>query len=254
MAYRFLFAIFPLLLFLVSSLGFAGQALGLHNVYENLMRHVTPFLPSQVSSILVQYGNHLFVSRSSASVTIGFAGTVWGAAGGVGTLVKGLNRAYDVEQARPFVRRQLLALNTMLILPTVGIAFFAVTVFGRNLVLRIGSWLGLRPGFAEMITTVRWPVLVLLLFVGFSLIYHVLPHIEHRYVHSLPGSAVATIGWIGLTQAFGLYLANFGKYDATYGSFGTAIAFLLWLYLVGVVILLGAEINALLEPRGRQRW
>ena len=100
----------------------------------------------------------------------------------------------------------------------------------------------------------RWPVLALMLFLGFSLLYHVLPNVQHRYVWSLPGSSVATAGWLLLSQAFGLYVSNFGNYDSTYGSFGAVIAFLLWLYLVGVVVLLGAEVNAMLEPRGRREW
>ncbi|MBI4499493.1 MAG: YihY/virulence factor BrkB family protein [Chloroflexi bacterium] len=254
MAYRFLFAVFPLLLFLATALGFVGDALGFDDLFAGLLRQVNPLLPDPVNQTLNQYVAGLLGTRSSAFLTVGLVGTLWGAAGGVGTLIKALNRAYDVEHFRPFWRRQLLALVVTVTLPPIGLALFILAVLGRKLAVWLGDALGLGYGLVELMALARWPVLVLLLVVGLSLLYHVLPNTRHRYVWSLPGSIFATAGWLLLTQGFSLYVANFGKYDATYGSFGAAIAFLLWLYLVGVVVLLGAEINALLEPTQRKHW
>lgn len=254
MAYRFLFAVFPMLLFLISALGFVGRILGLDTRFDVLMNQAEPFLPPRVSQVLNQYVSSLFDSKSSAFLTIGLLGTVWGASGGVTTLVKGLNRAYDVQQPRPYLKRQGIALVTTLTVPAVAIGLFALTVLGRNLADWLGASLGLRDQATEVLVAARWPVLFILLFLSLSLVYHVLPNTGHRYVWSLPGSAVATVGWLLLTQAFGVYVANVGKYDATYGSFGIVMAFLLWLYFVGVVILLGAELNALLEPTEHKLW
>lgn len=254
MAYRFLFAVFPLLLFLVAALGFAGDMLGIERLLDDLMRYASLFLPAQVVDVVEQYVASLLETRSSAFLTLGLVGALWGAAGGVGTLIKGLNRAYDVERPRPFWRRQLLAMATTLTMPPVALALLAVAILGRNLARWAGRWIGLERELVEVMALAGWPILVLLLFHGLSLLYHVLPNTRHRYVWSLPGSAVATGGWLLLSGAFGLYLDNFGNYDATYGSFGAAMAFLLWLYLVGVVVLLGAEVNALLEPTRRREW
>lgn len=254
MAYRFLFAIFPLCLFLVAALGFIGDALGVDDLFVRLMRQAEPVLPEPVTRIMNQYVTGLLTSRSTAFLTVGLIGTIWGAAGGVGTLIKGLNRAYDVTTPRPFWQRQLLALVVTLTLPPIGLTLLLLAIVGRSAASSLGEWLGLGERLAEALAAMRWPVLVVLLFVGFSFLYHLLPNTRHRYVWSLPGSAVATAGWLLLTQSFSLYVSNFGNYDSTYGSFGAAIAFLLWLYLVGAVVLLGAEVNSILEPTQRKYW
>lgn len=254
MAYRFLFAIFPLLLLLVTAIGFAGDTLGLDDLFDRFMAQTEPYLPDQVVSIVDQYTAHLLGSRSSTFLTVGLIGSLWGAAGGVGTLIKGLNRAYDVERSRPFWKRQILALVVTMTAPPLGIALLIVAMAGRNLAYWLGSWLGLGDGLVAAMALLRWPVLVALLFLLLSVLYHLLPNVRHRYLWSLPGALFATVGWLLLTQGFGLYVSNFGNYNSTYGSFGAVIAFLLWLYLVGVVVLLGGEINVLLEPSRREKW
>jgi len=85
-----------------------------------------------------------------------------------------------------------------------------------------------------------------------TLVYFALPAVRQRYRDVVPGSLVAAIGWSLVTQAFGVYVADVDQYRAAYGIFGAAIAFLLWLYLVALVVLVGAEVNALLSPAGRR--
>jgi len=250
MAYRFLFAIFPLLLLFVTMLGFAGQALGTGDLIDQFLAEFAAFLPNDVEGLVRDYVQHLQSSRSPGFFTVGLLGTLWGAAGGVGTLIKGMNRAYDVEQERPFWQRQLLALFVTVVLPPAALALLLVGLLGNTLLL----WLGLSEQAAGLVSVARWPFLVAVLWLGLSLAYQVLPNRRHSYRWSLLGSAVGAVGWLALTRGFSLYVENFGRYDATYGSFGVAISFLLWLYLSGIVVLVGAEISALAEPRQREDW
>jgi membrane protein len=254
MAYRFLFAIFPLLLFLVAALGFVGEAVGVDDLFDQVMDQAAPFLPIQVAEVIDRYVTGLLNTRSGTFLTVGVLGTLWGAAGGVETLIKGLNRAYCVATPRPFWRRRLIALAVTLVLPPTAVTLLLLAVVGRDLAAWTGTLLGMGDFFVGLLAAARWPVLVLVLFLLLSFLYHRLPNVRHRYVWSLPGSTFATVAWLALTQGFSLYVANFGNYDATYGSFGAAIAFLLWLYFAGVVVLVGAEINMLLEPSGRTKW
>lgn len=254
MAYRFLFAVFPFLLLLITSLGFFGQAFGFEDIFGALLREVSPFLPPRVAEIIEQYLGHLLTSQSRTFLTIGILGTFWGAAGGIGTLIKGLNRAYDVTEPRPIWQRQLIALTVTLTLPPLALVLFFLTVVGRSGADWLNAVFGLGDEFVATLTLARWPVLFLLLLGGLALLYHFLPNVRHRFWWTLPGSLFAATGWFLITQAFSFYLNNFGNYDATYGSFGAVMAFLLWLYLVGVVILIGAEMNALLEPTQRKHW
>lgn len=254
MAYRFLFALFPLLLFLVAVLGYLVTTLGLSDSVTRLLNGAGAFLPAPTVSIVQRYVAELLTAKSAGFLSIGLLGTLWGAAGGVATLMKGLNRAYNVEQPRPFWQRKLLAVGITVLLPPVGLALLAVAILGERLAGRVGAGLGLQQPVAVALAWIRWPVLLVLLVLGFSLIYHLLPNTRHPYVWALPGSLVATVGWLALAFGFARYVAHFGNFDATYGSVGAVVAFILWLYLVGIVILLGAEINGLLAPSGRARW
>lgn len=254
MAYHFVFAIFPLLLFVVSVLGFVSESLGFDNLTTLIIRQSQPFLPASVSVIVDQYVSALVTHKSGAFLTIGIVGTLWGASGGVGALIKGLNRAYEIEQSRPFWKKQLLALVATFTLPILGAIVLGLLAFGHNIVAWLILTLRLPSGVATLISVSRLPVLIVLLLVGLSLMYHILPNMRHRYVWSLPGSVLASIGLILLSRAFGYYVGHVSRYSLTYGSFSTAIGFLLWLYLTGTVILIGAEINALLEPREHDRW
>lgn len=254
MAYRFLFAIFPLIIFLVASMGFLNDFLGLNNRIDQIVEEVDGVFPHQVAEIIDRYVTELLMNRSATLLTMGLIGSYWGAAGGVGALIKGLERVYGIYNRRPFWKRQLVAMIVTAILPVTALGLFTSAVLGRLLIVEWGRQLGIGQFAIDLISAIRWPILVFVLFISLSMVYHMLPNHRFRYLHSLPGSVFATAGWLILTNCFGLYVANFGNYDRTYGSFGAAAAFLLWLYLVDMVVLLGAEINTLLEPRRRRQW
>lgn len=253
MAYRFLFAIFPLLLFLVAGLGFVGKRLGADDLSLRLMSEAWVLLPAETAGVLEHYLRGLLETQSPPFLAVGLVGTLWAAAGGVGALIKGLNRVYGVQTPRPLWKRQVLAVLTIVALPPLGLALFLIGAIGQLAAEWAGEGLGWGSGLASAVALARWPIVVLLLVVGLSLTYHVLPRGRRPYLASLPGSMLAAIGWILLTQGFGLYLANFANYGLTYGSFGTAMAFMLWLYLVSVVVLTGAEVNAVLDRGRRER-
>jgi membrane protein len=254
MAYRFLFSLFPLLLVIIASLGFIGQALGLDDLFEQVMDEVEPFLPEQVAEIVRDHGSDLFVVQSVWFLVVGFGGALWGAAGGVNTIIKGLNRVYRVRKKRPFVRRQALSMALTLTLPLGGLSLLALTLISHHGGEWLGDQLGVGPILDDIVSIARWPVLILLLAIIFTLIYHVLPNRRAPYVQSLPGAAFATVAWLVLTEGFNIYLDNFADYEAVYGAFGVVIAFMLWLYLVGVIILIGGGINALFSRDQRPRW
>lgn len=143
MAYRFLFAIFPLLLFLAAALGFVGQTLGIDDLFVGALAQAAPLLPADVNRVLDDYVTGLMETRSSAFLTIGIFGTVWGAVGGAGTLIKALDRAYDVEKSCSFWRQQLLSLGLTVTIVPVGLVLLALGVAENALVAWLGASLGL---------------------------------------------------------------------------------------------------------------
>lgn len=152
------------------------------------------------------------------------------------------------------VLERTLIVGVLAYVALVFLLLFVSAALSRGAVQWIGPQLGWGPHAISLLANLRWPVLGVLVFTGFSALYYYLPNCRIRYLNSLPGSAIATLGWLGLTRAIGVYVEVFGHYNATYGSFGALMAFLLWLYLVGVIILLGAEVNALLHPSQNSRW
>lgn len=253
MAYRFLFAVFPLFLLSAAVIGLFGAVLGREDLVRALVDRVIPFLPGAISASADGIVSEL-VARSRTYALIGLVAALWGAASGIGALIKGLNRAYDVERPRPTWRRLAIAVAAALIVPPLGLALLVAAVLGQSLMTWLGDAVGITGTLAAVVAVLESIGIAVAFFLGICMVYRWLPALRQRLRDVLPGAAVATVAWLLLTQAFGLYVANLDGYRATYGAFAAAISFLLWLYLVSLVVLVGAEINALLLPWGRHRW
>jgi membrane protein len=254
MAYRFLFAIFPLLLLSAAVLGLLAGPLGRDRLVIDVIDRMTALLPSGVAAFIESTVRELIAGRPGTYAAIGLVATVWGAAGGVGALIKGLNRAYDVERPRPTWRRQLIAIGATLAVPPLGLALLALSVLGHSLAGWLGALLRIGDDIGAVAAGAQALIGGLVFLAAMSVVYRLLPAVRQSAREVLPGAIVATAGWTALTQAFGTYVGNVDRYSTTYGAFAAPIAFLLWLYLVGLVVLIGAEVNALLSHRGRPAW
>ncbi len=254
MAYRFLFALVPLLLFLVAALGFIGDAIGLPGLFARLIEEARPLVPAAVIEILEGVAARMLAERSGSFLTLGLIGTLWGAAGGVGALMKGLNRAYDAATQRSLWRQQVWGFAVALALPVVVVAALVFAGAGRRIARMLASALGLGDTAAGAIHGVELVLIAVAFFAVMSVVYYRLPNVRMRYREAVPGAILALAGFVGLSLGFGLYLDRATGSAAAYTTFGTAFVFLIWLYLVSLVVLLGAELNALLAPRGREGW
>lgn len=254
MAYSFLFALFPLLLLTAAVLGMVGSVLGRADLLLEAMARIAPFLPGPVADLIGTAILELVSERAGAIAVVGFLLALWGAASGVGALMKGLNRAYGVARAQVSWWRQAVTLVAALLVPPLGLALLALSVVGHGLVTWLGAIADMDRLVASAVSALGLPLAFVVFFGAMTLVYWTLPALRQRYRDVLPGSLVAAVGWSVITFAFGVYIADIEEYRVTYGIFGAAIAFLLWLYLVGLVILVGAEVNALLSPVGRRSW
>lgn len=254
MAYRFLFAIFPLLLLSAAVLGLIGATIGREDLLPGLLARLTLLLPEGLAPVVEAAALDLVSDRPGTYATIGLIATVWGASGGVGALIKGLNRAYDVAQPRATWRRQLIAIGATVALPAVGLALLVISVVGHGLTGWLGDLLGIRGLMAASLAASQAVVGAVVFFLAMLFAYRLLPARRQRLGQVVPGALVAAVGWTAITQALGSYIGNVDRYSATYGAFAAPIAFLFWLYAVGLVVLVGAEINALLSPAGRPTW
>jgi membrane protein len=128
----------------------------------------------------------------------------------------------------------------------------ALMVLGPQLVEPIADAMGLQDLAVTVWAFLRWPVAVLLLLLVIALVYHVGPNLDQPFRYITPGALIAVVVWIGASAGFGLYVTHFGNYSATYGSIGAIIVLLFYFYISASVLLLGAEVNAVIEQHSRE--
>jgi membrane protein len=250
LSYYFFLSLFPALLFLVALASFFP----LYSFADELMGMVAPIAPAAVVDLLKEQLTSLSNSEDAGLLSIGLLMALWSSSAAMVSVIDAMNRAYDIEDSRSWVKRRIVGIAL-----TVGLALFiltslGLTVAGPWLANVLGHQLGLAPAFTTAWTILQWPVVFLLASTGFGLVYYFAPDAEQRWVWITPGALTATILWFLASLAFRYYVVNFGDYGAAYGTLGAIILTLLWFYITGLAMVLGAELNAEIDhasPWGR---
>jgi membrane protein len=186
-------------------------------------------------------------SGGTALLSFGILVALWSSSSAMGAIVNAMNRAYDIEEQRSWWKVKLLA-----IVLTIGLAVFilialTLVLAGPQLADLATQWLGMPVIWAWVWKIAQWPLVFALVAIGIGLIYYFAPDAEQDWVWITPGSFVATILWLAASLAFRYYVVTFGDYTETYGALGGIIVILLWFYLSGLAIVIGAELNAEIE-------
>lgn len=245
-------AIFPAMILLLSIIPY----LPIHNVDKAIMDLLGQALPKEASGMITGVVEQVTGERHGGLLSFGLLATLWAASSGMYAIMQQLNITYHVKEARSFLRARATALLLSLLFLLLVIGAFSLVVLGGV----IQGWIGDRLGFSSVLLTAftvfRWVVIVLALLLGFALIYYYGPNVEQKFAFITPGSVLGVLLLIVASLVFAVYTSNFGNYNATYGSIGAVIILMLWLYIAGLVILIGSEINALLEhysPEGKRK-
>lgn len=252
LAYYFFLALFPALLFFIALASFFISPQMIDQVVDML----AGVAPAAVVEIVRGQLQELSKSQSGGLMTFGVAAAIWSSSAAMVGLIEALNRAYDVADARPWWKQRTIA-----ILLTVGVAIFillsiTLVITGPQLAEYVARQVGLGAAFEWAWKILQWPLVFALIATAFGLIYYVAPNVDQDFVWLTPGSVLAAVLWLAGSVAFRFYVVNFGSYNATYGAIGGVMVLMLWLYLSGLVIIVGAEMNAEIEhasPHGRER-
>lgn len=246
LTYYAVLSIFPGLLVLVSLLGLLGTSA------TPLINSLSEAAPTSVRNTVLHAMTHLQRGHGTAGVLaiVGIVAGLWSASGYVAGFMRAANVIYDVPEGRPIWKTAPVRLGvTVLMVVLLAASIVMVTVTGA-VATRAGHGLGIGSAAVTAWEIAKWPVLLIVVSVMFTILYWASPNARHRFRWISPGSAVAVAAWIVASGLFALYVANFGHYNKVYGSLGGIIVFLIWMWISNVAVLFGAEFNAELE-RGR---
>ncbi|MGH7621362.1 MAG: YihY/virulence factor BrkB family protein, partial [Gemmatimonadaceae bacterium] len=254
MSYAAILAIFPFLILLAGVTSLVDRAFALPNLSDSILNHTSGVLPTDVQGTLRRFTDQISISTggSWAAIALGLAGSAYSASSAVQTAVKALNRAYDAPP-RKFVRGHLVALELT--------GLFALMILAGTILFGSGAWfsggvgglLGWGAAFTAL-WNVLSPLLAIVLVTGaVALLYWQGPNTEVHLKRVLPGALLFVVGWIVFSVAFGYYIGHFGSYNKVYGSIAAVIVLLVWLSWTNTLLLIGGELNAVIERRSGHR-
>jgi membrane protein len=246
LAYYFFFALFPALIFLTSLLGlFAGPGTKLH---DSLLNYLATALPESAFELVQTTLDEIGRTSGGGKLGFGIVVTLWSAMSGMTALEDTLNAVHDVRERRPLWRRYGIALALTIVCSVLLISALAMVLYGNELANFIARHIGLRSGTLWTWKIAQWPLSLFFLAMVFSLIYYFCPDVDRlRWEWLTPGAVVGMTLWIVASFAFRVYLHYFNSYSKSYGSLGAVMVLLLWFYITGIMLLMGAEVNAEIE-------
>ena len=241
MAYYFFLSLFPLVLFLLALVSLAP----VEGLMDWLLARAALFVPGDAYTLIEATIRGFLGRPRSGLVSLGAVLALWTASSAFASVMDGLNRAYRVPEYRSWWRVRLQAIGLTVALSLFLILTFVLTIFGGQLAALIGRVFDPRAEFLALF--ISWTIIIgAVIFVVASIDY-ACPATPRRWRWLTPGSLVFMLGFAAVSAAFSYYVQRFAAYDATYGSLGAVIVLLVWMYLLAIFLLLGGEVNALLE-------
>ncbi len=240
LSYYFVMAFFPALIALAAIVAY----LPVPDLFNTIVSTLARVVPPESMGLIRKIVADVITPSRGAFLSFGLIGTVWTCSSGFSAMIEALNVAYDVPETRPWWKTRLLAIELIFIIGVFVTLAFTFMILGP----RFGQFLAERTGVAPVYAMI-WPVLRYVLAITFIVIavdalYFLAPNLKQRSVDILPGALLAVVGWMLLSSGLSVYLHKFAHLNKTYGVLGGGIAFLIWLYWSGFLILLGAELNS----------
>jgi membrane protein len=243
MSYYLVMAFFPFIIFLIASLSYS-------NVFEySLPDLIQRVMPEDTAITLIKIIEEILTARSGSLASISMLSTIFFASKGVNAIVAGMNKSFQVTESRNFFKKTFLSVTfTILFVISINLLFVLI-IMGRLITETLISFFGISNFPALLWSFLRISISLSFIFLVISFVYIYFPNLETKlkFKEVVPGSAFTTLFWIAGSFAFSFYVNNFSNYTLIYGSITGIIVFLLWLFISSIILLSGAEINALLK-------
>src|SRR5918999_1004580 len=247
LTYKGLFAIFPFFTFLLSLLGLFN-ATDLVNAMVDKLSSVAPqsatkFIEGQLLSITQSQAESAFTFGAIISILL----ALWGVSGAFRSVMEAMNVMYEVEEDRPFWKNYSISIFISLAVIVLMLTALGLVVFGSTVGGGLAEVVGLGSVFQAVWSIVQWPILACIVLFAFAVIYYFAPAAKQKWRWISPGSVLAFVFWLVFSLLFSFYVGNFGSYNETYGSLAGVILLMLYLYYSAAIMLVGAEVNQVIE-------
>jgi membrane protein len=255
LAYSTIFALFPFMLFIVSILGVVHADTLVTNAIDQAKTAMPGGAGKLLDTIKTQVLNSQHTSAYSISAVISILAALYGASGGFRAVMEAMNVMYEVEDKRPFWKRYLISIGLALVSSGLLISAAVLAIAGPRIGGAVADAVGLGAVFQWTWNILQWPVLLVFVALAFAIIYYMAPDVEQKFRFISPGALIAVGLWVVFSLVFSLYVNNFGSYNKTYGTLAGIAIFLLYIYYSAFILLLGAEMNQVIEehaPGGKK--
>jgi membrane protein len=243
LAYYFFFGLFPALLFLIA----LASYFPIDRLIDDMFAMLGGFVAPEALSIITDQIRKISEGRQGGLLTLGMLLALWSSSAAMTSIIDTLNAAYDIEEGRPWWKVRLTAIGLTIGMSLFILISFALILAGPTLAQRIADHTQLGGVFVLTWTILQWPLILLLVSTAIGIVYYFALDAEQDWVWLTPGSIAATLLWLAASLAFKFYIVNVGNYTETYGAIGGVMVLMLWFYISGLVLLLGAELNAEIE-------
>jgi membrane protein len=243
LAYYFFLALFPAILCVIALASF----LPLQNFTDEMIAFAAPFAPAEMLTVIREQMLRLADANDGGVFGLGLLVALWSSSAAMVAMIDAMNRAYDIEECRPWWKVRLTAVLLTISLAVFIVLSFGLIVGGPQLADWLAAHFGLGSAFTVTWKIVQWPIAFALITTGIGLVYYFAPDAEQDFAWITPGSLIAAALWVIASLAFRYYVVTFGNYEATYGAISGVILLMLWFYISGLVLIVGAEASAEIE-------
>jgi membrane protein len=243
LAYYFFFSLFPALLFLIA----LASYFPITTLMDEIVAALGQFAPPEFLTIVTDQIRKISGDQEGGLLTLGILTALWSSSTAMTAIIDTLNHSYGVEDGRSWWKVRLVAIALTIGGAIFVLASFALVIVGPQLAEPLADSLGLGSVFAWTWRVLQWPIAFALASGAIALVYYFAPDVEQEWSWLAPGTVFATLLWMAASLGFRYYVVNVTHYTETYGALGGAMVLLLWFYLSGFVLLLGAVMNAKIE-------
>ena len=249
LAFNFFLAFFPSIIVLFTLIPY----IPIVDLQETLMELISTILPPHTNEMAFSTIYDIINNPRSGLLSIGFVLTIFFATNGVNSLIEAFNSSYHINESRSIVQQRLLSLGITFLLSCILMITILLIMFSKTVVNYLIATEIIENKSIEYILFGKWMVIIIMLFVGISIIYHFGPTIKKKFKLFTPGSIISTCLIIVTSSLFNYYISNFAEYNKVYGSIGTLIIILLWMYINSIILLIGFELNASIFNAKKQK-